>query len=79
MKLIISDSTWILLLNPHPAASCRSDVAQPYDESWKRRTSSTTFAFCELASNLDPTPIVHQIVEAEAEFSFRACSIGVQP
>jgi len=34
---------------------------------------------CESASNLDPTPIVHQIVEAEAELFIPACSIDVQP
>jgi hypothetical protein len=35
--------------------------AQASVDRWPRRAS------CESASNLDPTPIEHQIVEAEAE------------
>jgi hypothetical protein len=48
----------------HPTLPCNAWVALPE---------------CESASNLDSTLIVHQIVEAEAELSIGAYSIGVQP
>jgi hypothetical protein len=34
-----------------------------------RAIANALIASCESASNLDPTPIEHQIVEAEAELS----------
>jgi hypothetical protein len=34
---------------------------------------------CETASNLDATPVEHQIIEAELEFLNPECSSGVQP